>query len=253
MNLHALLRTSTLLHVLIAGILAPCLLPLTGCERAWTTHDLQTLATSSLSPTDRNAVLAAAEGLRPGDHTPATLAQATTLLAEANAGAPSPSTAKAMQAVVVNRLFACCAQRPTLNWLTPEATPDLWAQLNETFNQTDSLLRSKPPDVATVMVWGLTGTALNRAPEIHSLITLAQSDEKLRQALREDDPTRDRLLDYAHATEHRFWLDEATAVLYREPGNSFGDAVGERAMLIVAIPVLAVLTIVWVVTGHSPI
>lgn len=230
-----------------------CGVALAACERSWTTHDLEDLATSSISSSDRQTVLAAAEGMRRDDHSIATLLQATSLLADANTMSPPTPRSQAMQAVVVNRLLGCCTQHPTVDWLTPEAAPDLWAQLNETFNQTDARLRAQPPDVATVMVWGLTGTALNRAPEIHSAITLAQSNGKLRNALREDDPTRTRLLDYARATEHRFWLEEAKGVLYREPGNSFEEALGERAMMIVAVPVLIVFAIIWGVSGHSPI
>jgi hypothetical protein len=224
------------------------ILGLSGCARGWTSHDLEQTAIESLPANNRAAPIEAAAALTPDDHSTAGLMSAATLLQRANAD-PTPQ-AQAAQAVVVARLFRCCYDRRDLLWLTPQGSPELWSQLSETFNQSDARLRADPKNLLNAMVWARSGTALKRDAELRATLQRAATDETLRNTLCEDDPTRSLLYEYAKQPARKDWKADA-AFLFREPGHgSFGERLFAA---VIYVPLMAAGTVIYIITGHSPI
>ncbi|MFT3684110.1 MAG: hypothetical protein QM783_04135 [Phycisphaerales bacterium] len=224
---------------------------LPGCGRSWTSHDLEQTAIESLPVDHRAAPIEVAAGLAPDDHTPQGLARAAAILEHANQDAAASSESRAVQAVVIARLFACCYDRQDLPWLTPEGAPELWSQLNDTFNQADARLHAEPTDLVNAMVWSRSGTALKRDAELRAALQLAASDKQLRATLCEDDPSRALLYNYAHGSPARKEWHTDAAFLYRAPSEG---SVGERLLVaVVYVPFMAVVLVIYVLSGHSPL
>lgn len=207
---------------------------MTGCSEARESHDLAGLATEPLSADTQEAARKQVEPYKPGDCSEAGLRVATEILASANAAAPTSPQARAVQALMAERIirYNCEPTPPSL-----KASPQLREQVSILFEQANERLNADSTDLTTAIVWAKTGVALDRRSEINATILRAGNDKHLRDLLRKDDPTRDRLYSYVTSeSEDRSF----GSPLYRGrdiQAHEFTDSI----LMIVILPVMLIL------------
>lgn len=206
-------------------------LPLTACSAPRPTYDLSRLAIESVDEASRPAVKLQVANLTPGDHTEANLQLAADLLAKANIDAPTSPQSRAAQALIVDAL-------PENAWIQYDPSPELRHQLGIAFDQAHQRMKEGTPDLMTTIVWARTGIALGRTEQLYAVMQRAVEDPRLKNALREDDATRDQL--WTHLGSQSIHDPSVESVVYRCREVTSED-VANQAFIIVAWPVLIIM------------